>query len=118
MSIENVSKFGALIREDKELQAKLKAAAEAYAGDRKDEAAFFEATLGKVANEAGIPFTLAEAYECESASGGRELDDAELDKVAGGEGTCIVVGLSDGPEAEDNYGQYYACIWFGVSFAL
>ena len=47
-----------------------------------------------------------------------EPSEAELEAVAGGETTCIMVGLSDGVEAEGEADQYYACAILGFSFGL
>lgn len=113
MAVENVVKFEELLRLDKDIQAKLKAAAEAYSGDAGDEAAIFDATIGALANEVGLPFTLDEARGY--AASNRELDDNELAAVAGGGGVCYFLGGSSGPEAECDYMEGHACAYVGVS---
>ena len=68
----------------------------AYTGDAVEQA-FFDATIGKLAEEAGLPFTLEEGREFAAVE--QELDDAELDAVAGGTALCYVIGIADGIEA-------------------
>ena len=121
MSQENVQKFEELLRSDEDLQAKIRATVEAYAGDKADELAVFEATIGSVAAEAGLPFTYEEgkAYALE----GIELSDAELDSVAGGTSACYVVGGGSEPEADSCFSELVemgdgACAYVGVSLAI
>jgi iron complex transport system substrate-binding protein len=59
--MSNVMKFEELLRSSEELQAKLRSATEAFAGDKTDEQAVFEAIIAPLAEEAGLPFTYDEA---------------------------------------------------------
>lgn len=113
--MSNVMKFEEMLKSDEALQAKLQELTEAYAGDKADEQAIFEATVGKLAAEAGLPFTLEEAREAVFA--GRELGDAELDAVAGG-GYCYFIGGASDVEATCGDSEFHACAYVGVGFGL
>lgn len=116
MAKENVGKFQELLRSDEELQAKFRAAAEAFEGDKTDEAASFAAVVVPLAEEAGLPFTLEEARQFMLL--GRELNDAELEAVAGGS-TCYIVGGGGKPDADinDGGGSGGACAYVGITMA-
>lgn len=88
MAVENAIKFEKLLREDEELQAKMEAALKAFDGDKSDEKAVFDATVAPLAAAAGLPYTFEEAVESSQA---RELDERELEAVAGGS-WCIIIG--------------------------
>ena len=113
MANENVRAFEEMMRTDAELQARLQEAAGAFEGDKADERALFDATIGKVAAEAGMPFSLDEALE-ELASG-CPLSDDELDAVAGGTGYCIFLGGTDEIEAVCNTYTGQACVYVGYT---
>jgi len=115
MANDNVLKFEELLRNDETLQAKLQQFADAYEGDPANEQALFDATIGKAAAEAGLPFSLEEGKEAFFAN--RELDDNELGAVAGGGGWCYVVGGSNEAEAKCDYADFHACAYVGVGFA-
>ena len=107
MANENVGKFEELLKGSEELQAKLKELAAEFEGDKTDAKAIFNATIGKLAEEAGLPFTFDEgaAYVGED----RNLSDEELDAVAGGGdswGVCYIVGISNGPDFEGHLCAY------------
>lgn len=129
MAQENVMKFEALLQSDKALQAKLNEATEAYAGDKDDARAVFDAVLAPLAEEAGMPFTYDEATTV--ADDARELDEAELEAFAGGKvgfsggigvGVCKElgggVGGSYSPDTEfqttDGSKMDYVCIGVGA----
>ena len=115
MARENVTRFEELLKSDEALQAKLQELTKAYAGDTTDEQAVFEATIGKLAAEAGLPFTLEEGRE--AAAAGRELGDAELEAVAGGSGVCYMIGGANDAEAQCSNAHFgHACAYVGVSF--
>lgn len=82
MARENVLKFEKLLQDDKELQAKLDEATSAYAGDKADERAVFDAVIAPLAAEAGMPFTYDEVTAV--AEDAKEIDDADLEAFAGG----------------------------------
>ena len=88
MATENASKFEKLLREDEALREKMEAAFKAFDGDKSSEKALFDATVAPLAAEVGLPYTFEEAVESTQA---RELDDAELEAVAGGS-WCIIIG--------------------------
>ncbi len=113
MAQDNVQKFEELLRTDKGLQAELKAATEAFEGDAGDAKAIFDATLGKVAGGVGLAFTYDEALA--SLARARELDDAELDTIVGGDGWCFIIGGSDDVESECDEYEGHACAYIGVS---
>lgn len=111
MARDNVIKFEELLREDEALRAKLEAATAAYVGDKSDEKAVFEAVVAPLAADAGLPYTYEEGKE---ASFRRDLDEAELMVVAGGDwGFCILIGVSDHPDTECRE-PGYACAYIGV----
>lgn len=116
MAVENVGKFEELLRSDEDLQAKLRAAAEAFQGDKDDARAVFEAVVAPLALGVGLPFTFEEVSA--SATTGCELDDAALDAVAGGDfNYCFVIGGGDDPDAwACAYGDFGvgACSFIGI----
>ena len=81
---ENATKFKELLIEDPYLKDDLRRAASRYEGDRDDDRAVFDAIIAPVAQAANMPFTYDEALEAMRES--RELNDDELDAVAGGIG--------------------------------
>lgn len=101
--MSNAKEFEELLRSDKTLQEKLKAAFEAWEGDASDERAAFEAVMAPLAAEAGLPFTYEEAKELAEESDELSLDD--LDAAAGGFeleacfGYGIEVGTNPYPDA-------------------
>ncbi len=79
MSIENVKAFMEKVKNDKELQDKLKCLVKHN----------MEASVAQgiqVAKKVGYEFTAEEFKEVMSSSGDAQLSDAELDNVAGGGG--------------------------------
>ncbi|MCR4870153.1 MAG: hypothetical protein K5859_02515 [Atopobiaceae bacterium] len=108
MAVENVLKFGELIKGDEALQAKMKEASEAFAGDSTDEKAVFEAVVAPLAAEVGLPFTYEEVAELAAA---QEIDDSDLDAVAGGFAYCFGIGISNGPDVNIDH----ACAYIGFS---
>ena len=99
------------------MQAKLKAAIEAFAGDKADEVAFFEATIAPLAAELGLPFSYEEGKSY--SQGGVELSDDELEAVVGGS-ICYFAGGGGEPDAQNCYGNDNekgtgACSFAGVS---
>ena len=115
MASENVARFEELLKGDAALQAKLQELATAFEGDKTNEQAVFDATIGKLAAEAGLPFTLEEGREF--AAAGRELGDAELEAVAGG-GWCYAIGGASDVEATCGDSEFHACAYVGVGFGL
>lgn len=117
MAAENVSKFEQLLREDGVLRAKMEAALKAFDGDKGDEKAIFDATIAPLAAEAGLPYTFEEAVESTHA---RELDDAELEAVAGGSWCFIIGGGHDNEsntvETENGVGVtgFGTCDYIGI----
>ena len=93
--MSNVEKFEELLRSDETLQAKLRNATEAFAGNKSDGREVFDAVIAPLAAEAGIPFTYDEgrAFATKDA----ELSDEELDAVAGG--GCFLAGYNSEPSA-------------------
>ena len=114
MAQENIAKFEEKLRGDEALQAQLKELSEAYDGPKDDEQAIFDATLGQLAGGIGLPFTLVEARNY-ALAGGRVLEDAELEAVAGGGGLCIIIGGSSEPEAECDSVEGHACAYIGIT---
>ena len=105
---ENLKKFLELIGSNKELEAKALACNEL--GKEKGK----EAMLA-LAKECGIELTLAELEEKEEPAS-CELDDDELDAVAGGgENTCFCVGGGGGGGIDSKDGKKYgcACVLYG-----
>lgn len=90
MAQENVGKFQELLRSDEALQAKFRAAVEALATEEKGEIANFEAVVAPLAQELGLPFTYEEAKQF--ALDGAELDEEQLEAVAGGWSFCVIQG--------------------------
>ncbi|MCR4871133.1 MAG: hypothetical protein K5859_07540 [Atopobiaceae bacterium] len=112
MAAENVKKFEDMLRSDEGLQAKLQDLANAFDGELADEKAIFEATIGKLAEEAGLPFTYEEGSSFFASE--RELTDDELNAVAGGGGACYIIGGSSGVEAECGRAEGHACAYVGI----
>lgn len=122
MSKENAGKFQDLLSSDEELQAKFRAAVEAYAGDAGDEHAAFEAIVAPLAEGAGLPFTYEEGKEL--ALDGAELTDEQLEAAAGGWAFCILMGAgsseveaTDRCTCDEQIGQGWgACYIQGVGY--
>ncbi len=110
--MSNVEKFEELLRSDDALQKKLATAVEAFTGDKGDEKSVFEAAVAPIAAEAGLPITFEEVVE---ASTNRELDDSELDAVAGGDGFCFIIGGTTDVEAKCDSMTGQACAYIGVT---
>jgi pantothenate synthetase len=121
MAQENVKLFKEKLLESEELKAKLKAAGEAYTGDKADAAKIAETVIIPLAKEAGLPFTVEELKaEEEADQQAGALSDKELEAVAGGRlrqnkiGFCFVVGAGIGERCEALVGVG-AC--FGVGWS-
>ena len=116
MKQENIGKFEQLLVSDAALQAKIRAAMDAYTGDRKDERAVFDAVIKPLAEEAGLSFTYEEGRGFVSES--RELSDDELEHVAGGVSYCWIVGAGSardvGESSDAVAGGVGACQYIGV----
>ena len=121
--MSNVTKFEELLRSDETLQAKLSVATEAFVGDKADERAVFDAVIAPLAEEAGLSFTYDDAVAF--AKAGSEIDEAELDAVAGGsedkfgaaESVCFIAGggfSADG--CSDEKWGVGACAGLGIGF--
>jgi pantothenate synthetase len=97
MAQENVKLFQEKLLESEELKAKLKAAGEAYTGDKTDAAKIAESVIIPLAKEAGLPFTVEELKAVETAMEQEgALSDKELAAVAGGRmAICLIVGIND-----------------------
>lgn len=112
MARENIAKFEEQLKNDESAQARLQELVNAYEGDKADEQAFFDATVGKLAAEVGLPFSLEEGKELASS---QELSDAELEAVSGGD-PCFIFGGADGAEAHCQHIYGMACAYLGVTF--
>ena len=110
--MSNAKKFEELLRSDKTLQDKLTAAMDAFDGNKADEAEVFDAVIAPLAAAVGLPVTIEEIKGL--AMDRVELDDNELDAVAGG-GTCFIIGGSDDVSADCALGGC-TCAWIGVTF--
>ena len=103
---ENLKKFLELIAINKELEAKALACNEL--GKEKGK----EAMLA-LAKECGIELTLADLEEKEEPAS-CELDDDELDAVAGGGGcACLAGGGGGGTDSNDGRTYGCACVGYG-----
>lgn len=102
---ENLKKFLDLLGSDKELEAKALACNEL--GEEKGRLALIE-----LAKECGIELTAADLEkQVEPAS--RELDDDELDAVAGGAMACLCGAGGGGTGIDDNDGKVIGCACVG-----
>jgi hypothetical protein len=116
MAVENASKFEKLLREDEALQAKMEAALKAFDGDKSDEKAVFDATVAPLAAEAGLPYTFEEAVESTEA---RELDDSELDAVAGRSRDWVEEGCASTVESGSScWGEDGGCILINIHYDI
>ena len=97
---ENLKKFLSLIASNKELEAK------ALACNEMDEEKGKQALI-ELAKENGIEITLAD-FEKPAEPASCELDDDELDAVAGG-GGCGCAGAGGGAGTDANDGKTYGC---------
>ena len=127
MAKENAKKFEELLTSDENLQTKLRAAADSYTGDKKDEKAVFDAVIVPLANEANLPFTYEEAREYAMENRELSLDEGNAAAggnadVDGGAGYCTVIGFNGEPEAEycevgkEDAAGFGACAYIGVGF--
>jgi pantothenate synthetase len=119
MAQENVKLFKEKLLGSEELKAKLKAAEEAYTGDKADAEKIAEAIIIPLAKEAGLPFTVEElkaAKEAEKQEGA--LSDKELESVAGGKsvdklGFCLFIGGGVGGSCAELIGAGF-CFGVGI----
>lgn len=104
---ENLKKFLDLIASNKELEAKALACNEL--GEEKGRLALIE-----LAKECGIELTAAD-LEKQAEPASRELDDDELDAVAGGATACWcgVGGGGTGRDANDGKVIGCGCVGYG-----
>ena len=102
---ENLKKFLDLLGSDKELEAKALACNEL--GEEKGRLALIE-----LAKECGIELTLAD-FEEEAEPASRELDDDELDAVAGGAVACLCGAGGGGGGRDANDGKVFGCACVG-----
>lgn len=105
MAKENVVKFYEAVAADEGLRTRLNDLNKPYQGQEMDEqkrAALVEQLVLPIAAEMGWDFSMEELRQYEEemvqASTNRELDDAELEAVAGGllsvtGGLCFIVGV-------------------------
>ena len=98
---ENLKKFLDLLGSDKELEAKALACNEL--GEEKGRLALIE-----LAKECGIELTAADLEKQEEPAS-RELDDDELDAVAGGAMACLCSAGGGGGGIDDNDGKVIGC---------
>ena len=101
MAKENIKAFFEVLSQDEAIQKALKEKELAYTGIKEDREAVVKEVLLPVAEEAGYAFTLDELKEFEKeAQAERELDEAELESVAGGAvgtwGICVFFGVGGG----------------------
>ena len=101
---ENLKKFLDLIANNKELEAKALACNEL--GEEKGRLALIE-----LAKECGIELTAAD-LEKQAEPASRELDDDELDAVAGGAVACLC-GAGGGGGRDANDGKVFGCACVG-----
>ena len=102
---ENLKKFLDLLGSDKELEAKALACNEL--GEEKGRLALIE-----LAKECGIELTAAD-LEKQAEPASRELDDDELDAVAGGAMACLCGAGGAGAGIDDNDGKVIGCACVG-----
>lgn len=120
MSVENVREFMKRVTEDESLQAQLKAAQDAYAGDRDDREAVAREVILPVAVSAGLPFTLDDLKAAEKEERqGSELSDDELGQVAGGVeenswGLCVGFGITGDTTTCVMLGYGHLCVVAGT----
>ena len=112
MTNENMGKFEELLKSREDVQARLQELSRAFEGDMGDAKAVFEATVGKLAAELGLPFTFEEGAEY--AGTNRELSDSELESVAGGS-VCYIVGASPTVESNCTGSRGASCAYVGVT---
>ena len=108
---ENVEKFEELIRNDENVRARLNELAKSYPGDKNDERAFLEATVGKLAQEVGLPFTYEEGVEAHSD---KQMSADEIGQIAGGKGFCVGIGGATGGRECETTG--HVCEGPGVGY--
>ena len=100
MAKENIKAFFEALSKDEALQKTLKEKELAYAGAKEDREAIVKEVLIPVAEEAGYDFTLEELKEFEKSMRPEgELDESELEAVAGGVedwGLCVLAGIGWG----------------------
>ena len=103
---ENLKKFLDMLASDKELEAKALACNEL--GEEKGK----EAMLA-LAKECGFELSAAD-FEEKAESTSRELDDDELDAVAGGACGCAFAGGGKGNDAANGKQYQCSCVLYGL----
>ena len=116
--MSNIEKFEELLRTDEDLQAKLRAAQDAFEGDAADESAVFDAIIAPLAASLDLPFTFEELKKY--AKDGAEISTGDLDAIAGGS-FCFIVGGSEygngtGACSGNEAVGATACYFLGVGF--
>ena len=100
MAKENIKAFFEALSKDETIQQMLKEKEHAYTGMKEDRESVVAEILIPTAKAAGYDFTLEELKEFETGMRPEgELDEAELEAVAGGVedwGVCILAGLGWG----------------------
>lgn len=114
---EGIRKFRKLLLTDEGFQQKLKAAAEAYTGEKTEEAIFNE-VLAPLAAEYGISSSYDEFHSFMTSD--QEMDSEELAQIAGGKSagfggsTCLILGVGIGGGGGDGAGG--ACVMLGAGW--
>ena len=86
MSQENAKKCMELMKTDCELQKKVKAAMDAYTGDKTDAKTVFDNVLAPISKEIGYECSYEDVESLVQPSGDEELSEDEVAMVAGGKG--------------------------------
>ena len=102
---ENLKKFLELVASNKELEAKVMACNDLSADEAK-------AAMIRLAKENGIELTVSD-FEKKAAPANCELNDDELDAVAGGACACPLAGVGGGKDANDGKTYHCACTSYG-----
>ena len=118
MSQQNAMKCMELMKTDVELQKKVKAAMDAYTGEKTDAKTVFDEVLAPIAKEIGYECSYEDVEALARPSGDEELSEDEVAMVAGGGkgagggnvGFCIVLGFGEG----DTSGNYAKCDYVGI----
>ena len=118
---EGIRKFAELLNTDKDFQAKLKAAAESYDGEKTEEA-IFSNVLVPVAAEYGISVPYEDYHEFISKSEDQPLNENEVLQIAGGKPeagglgatVCVAIGAGIGGAAGKKSGGF--CVVVGAGW--
>ena len=115
MENNNVKAFFEVLSKDEAVQKALKEKEIAYAVAKEYQQSIIEEVVIPVAKAAGYEFTLEDVLDLEKSMRPEgEMDENELEAVAGGQGFCVIIGIGVHDNLEN--AGFTACDGLGFGF--